>query len=513
MTFFTKAATSDVYEMFNQKINDASDEEEESRSGYSGYTSNEDEGDENENDNEDAARYVDDGAVGDSDSRANHQSIDVEIVDRLAAIPEHEEEEEDRVEMGRQRLKQAMTPIAEMSEPEMVDAPVSSSRVSVPVTTPQEPESPPAMEGVVNPTDVRVRSALLPAMQSTLAQSAFWKVPGSTNRLSQLERELQGRRGSAQAALDLPGPNERLLVRGVLGRGGYGSVFAAETAQGQRVAIKLEKTSVPWEFYVLRAAHNRLQGHRDALSVIGAKALVSHDNEQWMLLDLQDQGTLLDIVNLMHAHDAVDEKVVVFFVIELMRAVEALHAAHIVHGDIKPENVMVRIDRNDPGAWSKYYREDGDDGWAQRGVCLIDFGRAIDTTLFPASTQFIADWKADELDCPAMHEGRPWTYEPDYFGLASIAHLLLFGTYLKPARSPGGNYRISQSLKRYWQRELWNEFFDTLLNPANHGPLPISAALQECRQKFEVWLEMDCVAGKSLKQSLLELADELEARP
>jgi checkpoint serine/threonine-protein kinase len=43
-----------------------------------------------------------------------------------------------------------------------------------------------------------------------------------------------------------------------------------------------------------------------------------------------------------------DEHLVVFYALELLRAIEAVHEAGFVHGDLKPDNVLVRDDA--PGA-------------------------------------------------------------------------------------------------------------------------------------------------------------------
>ena len=146
---------------------------------------------------------------------------------------------------------------------------------------------------------------------------------------------------------------------------------------------------------------------------------------------------------------------------------------------------------------------DSSGGWAAKGVMLIDFGRAIDLWCFPAEQRFLSDWTPGAQDCAEMHECRPWTYQADYFGLASIAYCLLFGRYIETTSSVVDGvktYRIQQPLRRYWQTELWKRCFHLLLNPAQHGTLPVTPALAELRHDMEAWLAAHSFhAGKNLR--------------
>ena len=97
---------------------------------------------------------------------------------------------------------------------------------------------------------------------------------------------------------------------------------------------------------------------------------------------------------------------------------------------------------------------------------LIDFGRTIDLSLWPnggRDQSFVAEWKVDDKDCVQMREGRSWTYESDYWGLAGVAYCLLFGKYLTAdavAEDPSGGdsserrFKLVTPLKRVSRCQL-----------------------------------------------------------
>ena len=141
---------------------------------------------------------------------------------------------------------------------------------------------------------------------------------------------------------------------------------------------------------------------------------------------------------------------------------------------------------------------------------MIDFGRTINTRLFPAGQQFIADWKTDARDCVEMNQGKPWTYQTDYYGLAGIIHCMLYGKYFEAStvvQGPDGRYKLTTSFKRYWQVNIWTQLFDALLNPTmmrEDKSLPICQELGEIRVEMEEWLQNNCNRSSISLKSLLK---------
>lgn len=417
----------------------------------------------------------------------------------------------------------------------------------------QSPQTTELLSEIPNPccpADLAVVATLLSRMDPPFVPDADCRNTKS-GRLSKLQQSAKARaRRSSSVSRSSLAPQDDAYhlslggkdyeMREKLGEGGFGAVFAAvdvaaRTALLDRdddesddevdetatlVAIKVESPGSLWEAAMLSSVHARLS---PALlpSIIRPRGLHAYADESYLVLEFSAQGTLLDVVNrasvwgisaIPNGPSVPDEIVALFFTAELLRLVEGLHAQGILHGDLKADNCMVRLDpvpaaEGGPSGWSTQYARDGSGGWRHKGVRLIDFGRAQDMSLFGTREQrFKADWQVDERDCPAMRRGDAWAWDVDYFGLAGVCYCLLFGKFIATEEDDGGRLRVDQAFKRYWQTALWTRVFDTLLNPYEAGEErtePILGKLRDLRETIEEWLEANCQKnGKSLKQLL-----------
>ncbi len=146
---------------------------------------------------------------------------------------------------------------------------------------------------------------------------------------------------------------------------------------------------------------------------------------------------------------------------------------------------------------------------------LIDFGRCIDLKMFPRGKTFSHSFAKDKT--PEMLEGKPWSYQIDYYGIACCAYVLLSGNYMKLSKNKDGLYAPSEALRRYglilsepfiiankcprwWNIDLWTSFFDAFLNIPSSTELPDLAAWRVRFEEFffarklKTWKELGSLA-------------------
>jgi checkpoint serine/threonine-protein kinase len=210
-----------------------------------------------------------------------------------------------------------------------------------------------------------------------------------------------------------------------------------------------------------------------------------------------EHGTLQDALNsYLRVGERMDEVLVMYYAIELLRVVENLHAAGFLHADIKPDNVLLL---NGGDAWRDWAgRRPG--CWREKGVALIDFGCAVDLAQYETNVAFVGDVGTEGFRCAEMVEGRPWTFQCDTHQVAATVHALLHGKYMRVAKGPGG-YAPLEPLKRYWRRDLWSSFFFQLLNAPTRA-LDDPPPLGKIRRAFEDYLEAEGF-GPKIRECLM----------
>ncbi|RHY08513.1 hypothetical protein DYB36_003889 [Aphanomyces astaci] len=235
---------------------------------------------------------------------------------------------------------------------------------------------------------------------------------------------LGGKRGAKwkpQAVIRLCRASSCKLT-GHLGSGSYASVYAAQLFES-------DASKTPMELAV--------------------------KNSTLLFLQRGDKGTLHGLVNLYAQFGRrMPEPVVVHYACQMLDAVQRVHGANFVHGDIKPDNWIV-VDGRSP--WNHATT------FGTGAVCLIDFGRAIDLQLYPPDTAFCGDCHASGFQCVEMLTKTQWTHQIDTFGLCATIHLLLFGEYMECVKMDD-KWTITRRWKRYWHVELWQDLFDSFLN-------------------------------------------------
>eukprot|EP01135_Chromosphaera_perkinsii_P002829 Nk52_evm19s228 gene=Nk52_evmTU19s228 len=321
---------------------------------------------------------------------------------------------------------------------------------------------------------------------------------------------------------------ESYSVQKVLGQGAYAKVYLAGSLSKQEmVAMKIQSPPNVWEIFISLELEKRLQSFQSPNTVIYAEEKLEqyfcfiqesyiYNKKSYLLAPVFDQGSLLDIVNLYKRQGlSMDESLVMFYTIELLRLVEILHSNDIIHGDIKPDNLMIRneeseeddedLSHNSFNTWTP--QRPG--MWAKKGLKLIDCGRSIDLLQFPESVKFEGTSGTSGFQCIQMQKKKPWKYQVDLYGVLSTVHCLLFNDYMQVEQTANGVWKPRKTFKRYWQAPLWSNFFQTLLNFEGVSHRGSVAVLRDSRLVFESFLIGNPSKTENLKFTLNKQKNKL----
>lgn len=516
VTLYSKDAMDEVYSMFNQDYSKPKQllETDDTTSKFAVYENFTQEFTRKTLDDLTEARQL----GGDMIQKTPRKSPEATAIDKAS--------KETTTPTYKSKLQEYMTPIQERPETFKLNSEhdddntdkknfdsgtINSTESSPFLTQPQTINVPPEEQKPVidNPLNDTFRSQLLESVDPPLSTyDNFYSYNQCLRMSSVLKRIHQvSKNVKKNPIVDFKKTNDLYCIRAELGEGGYATVYLAESSTGSLKALKVEKPASIWEFYILKQVEKRLDGEPILRSIINVDSLHCFQDESYLVLNYASQGTVLDLINLERDKygSSLDETLCMFIAIELMKVLECIHDVGIIHGDLKPDNCMIRFEECSELLGD--YDANGKNGWSSKGIYLIDFGRSFDLTLFELGTRFKANWKTDQQDCPEMREGRLWSYEADYYGLAGIIHAMLFGKFIETRSLQNGKYELISSLKRYWNHDLWSPFFDLLINSNQYGNLPITAKLREQRLLFEMYLERE--GGGRLKSQITSLEPEL----
>lgn len=253
----------------------------------------------------------------------------------------------------------------------------------------------------------------------------------------------------------------------VLGRGGFGQVFAVHNVHlpEMRAAIKLlhprhlDRAEVRRRFEQEAQALVELSGRH----LVEIKTFGVHEDRPYLVMELLD-GESLD-ARLMR-HEPVDGDQLWSIASQLLEGLDRVHAAGIIHRDVKPENIFVcRVPKG--------------------RVKLLDFGLAKTARALTATRQQMG---TRGYIAPEIGAGAPADVRSDVFSAAIVIYELLMGRRIAAlwreddgARprigavplDPGAEARLSPSLRTVLERGL-------ALDPAQRF-----ASIRELRDALE----------------------------
>ncbi|KAK2651157.1 hypothetical protein Ddye_018668 [Dipteronia dyeriana] len=309
-----------------------------------------------------------------------------------------------------------------------------------------------------------------------------------------------GKNLSRNKIIELGG--KKYHIKGCAGQGGFAEIFKAfvNSDPDDVVALKIQKPAFPWEFYMYRQLDQRISD--EGRSRYGfAHRIHLYSDCSILVCNYIPQGTVLDAINsYVVIGKSMEEVLCIYYTIEMLCILESLHNVGIIHGDFKPDNLLIRYARDDLTT-DGFHDHSGP--WRDQGLCLVDWGRGIDLRLFPDNIDFTGDCRTSGFRCVEMQEKKPWKFQVDTYGLCVIVHMMLHGgrsLEVEKKASPDGGffYQPRSSFKRYWNVELWKNLFSKLLNI---GPASDKEVLKNLRGSFQDYM----CSNPQLLKKLLEL--------
>ncbi|CAI5729042.1 unnamed protein product [Hyaloperonospora brassicae] len=295
-----------------------------------------------------------------------------------------------------------------------------------------------------------------------------------------------------------------LQLVGVLGSGSFAHVFSASvvdtassTACSKAVKFEKERQNLAWEFYVtnkiVKTLRNKKKLPEEKIPVPALNALHLFPNGALLMMEKGHVGTLYDVLNCYKQSGITfPEVLAVHYSIRMLRCIELIHCANVLHGDIKPDNWLMIPGRPSLESCTKMEGTDLDSVFHASDLHLIDYGRSIDLSLYPEGTVFSGSCHVKGFQCVEMLTQRPWTHQIDTFAFCATVHCMLFGEYMevKPLRNSKSSttWEIVRPFKRYWHVEMWKYIFHALLNVSSCTKQP---PLSDLRQRLEDYFVSD----------------------
>ena len=251
------------------------------------------------------------------------------------------------------------------------------------------------------------------------------------------------------------------VIRGEIGHGGMGRVFHAETPAGERVAIKVvHRHLVSHAGYLARFLREVEAGRRVEHPGL-VKTLGSGLHEErglevpYLVLEFVEGQNLRDLIA---ETGSVSERLAREIAVQVADALAAVHAAGILHRDVKPENVVIAPDER---------------------VKLMDLGVALlaeETMRLTQTGEFVGSLL---YAAPEQLRGEQLDVRADLYALGLLLYELVVGHHPDTPSNGATPRRLPRMRARRPLRELAPDvsaFFDGVvrcllaLDPAKRFP-------------------------------------------
>lgn len=141
------------------------------------------------------------------------------------------------------------------------------------------------------------------------------------------------------------------------------------------LCLKVSSLENIWEYYIYKTIEERA-GNKFPKCLSKVVAFFEGTSKSYLCLNQTCTGNLTDALIVMN-ENGLNEILVIFLTIDLLKCIKLLHSIGIIHNDITCDNILVRLSEN--AVSNSKYQRDGSNGWDDFGITLCDFGHSIDS--------------------------------------------------------------------------------------------------------------------------------------
>ncbi|KAM4013950.1 mitotic checkpoint serine/threonine-protein kinase BUB1 beta isoform 2-T4 [Anomaloglossus baeobatrachus] len=232
----------------------------------------------------------------------------------------------------------------------------------------------------------------------------------------------------------------------------------------REVAVKVDSRPVPWDFYIVQQLKERLGDAFETNFIEQSSCYLFAD----AFVTLYKDVDRFSVQAILENADPVVEHVAILLAYNLLSLVEKLHVAEIVHGDLRPETLLLDGRLFDLSSCTEM----------NNCLKMIDFSHSMDVRLYPALTARAFPIAQTEHGQQIL---RPQSspYQVDLLGIANVVHLMIFKAPLQ-LQQIDSSWKITRQVPRWWNQSLWDTFFSKILN-SSHGAT--ASVLQELKDQ------------------------------
>ncbi|XP_073422846.1 mitotic checkpoint serine/threonine-protein kinase BUB1 beta [Dendrobates tinctorius] len=310
-----------------------------------------------------------------------------------------------------------------------------------------------------------LQRSTLEAMPEVLASEAIIREAGLIPAMKDQQEVLLGNDSYCLKSEVILGENSRLIM---------GIQADCNMVDLKAVALKVDSRPLPWDFYAVQQLKERLGDAFEINFVEQSNCYLFSDG----CVTLYKDVGLFSLHDVLQDSEALVEQVAVLLAYNFLSLIEKLHTAEIVHGDLRPETLLL-----DVGIFNL-------PSCTEMVNCFkpIDFTHSVDMRLCPTLT-------ARAFPIAQTEHGQrilgPQTspYQVDLLGIANIVHLMIFKDPLQ-LQQIESSWKITKQVPSWWNENLWNTFFSKLLSSSHGSTADVLKELKDqMAQLFDSYFE------------------------